>query len=175
MQHQKQTQYSMLQIKTYFQKYLSTIAIFIIIFQLFLTSISEGITTLSEETTQRKHTYITPSSSQTINFPSLLTNQLLRLKTSYTFTVCLYLDFLCSYLRVFLVFLAYSYIISSNYSYLIIIIWYLSIVLRWGIIYIIYVFLTIVLIFVAMFITTFRTFQLVRFSEIPKECEFNTR
>ena len=35
-------------------------------------------------------------------------------------------------------------------------IWYLSIFLRWGIRYIIYIFRTIVLIFVAIFITTFR-------------------
>ena len=43
----------------------------------YFTPISEGLTTLSEETTQRKHTYVTP------NFPSL-TNQLLQLKLSYT-------------------------------------------------------------------------------------------
>ena len=42
----------------------------------FLTTISEGPYKLSEETTQRKHTYVTPS-------PSLLTNQLLQLKTWY--------------------------------------------------------------------------------------------
>ena len=37
---------------------------------------SEGLTTLSEEPTQRKHTYVTPSFS-------LNTNQLLQLKSSY--------------------------------------------------------------------------------------------
>ena len=41
----------------------------------FLTTISEGPYKLSEETAQRKHTYVT-------NFPSL-TNQLLQLKSSY--------------------------------------------------------------------------------------------
>ena len=41
---------------------------------------SKGNYTLSEETTQRKHTYVTSSSS-------LLTNQLLQLKSSYTKTL----------------------------------------------------------------------------------------
>ena len=77
---------------------------------------------------------------------------------------------------------------------LIIYLQYLSIFLRWGITYIIYIFRTIVLIFVSMFITTFRLLYtlaffrwcpqglmaqwikaLVRSSDIPKECEFNTR
>ena len=43
----------------------------------FLTTICEGPYKLSEETTQRKHTYVTLSLSQ-------LTNQLLQLKSSYT-------------------------------------------------------------------------------------------
>ncbi len=41
---------------------------------LFPTSISEGLTTLGEETTQRKHTYVTPSSSLNQTNLSLLTN-----------------------------------------------------------------------------------------------------
>ena len=49
---------------------------------LFLTNLARGLTTLSEETTQRKHTYVTPSSSLTTNFPALLTNQLLQLKST---------------------------------------------------------------------------------------------
>ena len=49
----------------------------------FLTTISEGPYKLSEETTQRKHTYVTPFLSLTTNLPSLITNQLHQLKLSY--------------------------------------------------------------------------------------------
>ena len=61
LQHQKQTQYSMLQIKPYSQKPLSTLAILLLLHHPPFIShkLSEGLTTLSEETTQRKHTYIT--------------------------------------------------------------------------------------------------------------------
>ena len=88
LQHQKQTQYSMLQIKTLSLNTfrLSPSYFFIIIILLFLTNLARGLTTLSEETTKRKHTYVTPSSSLTTNFPLLLTNQLLQLKSSYKIT-----------------------------------------------------------------------------------------
>ena len=76
LQHQKQTQNSMLQIKTYSQKPISTLAILLLPPPFISHKTSEGLTTLSEETTQRKYTYVTP-------FPSLLTNQLLQLKSSY--------------------------------------------------------------------------------------------
>ena len=50
----------------------------------FLTTISEGPYKLSEETTQRKHTYVTTIFLANNNhFPSLLTNQLLRPKPPY--------------------------------------------------------------------------------------------
>ena len=84
LQHQKQTQYSMLQIKTYSQKPISTLAILLLLHHhsTFISyKLSEGLTTLSEETTQPKHTYVTPSSSLTTNLPSLQTNQLLQLKS----------------------------------------------------------------------------------------------
>ena len=73
LQHQKQTQYSMLQIKTNSIKHLSTFAILLLLHHSTFMShkLSEGLTTLSEETTQLKHTYVTPSSSLTTNLPSL--------------------------------------------------------------------------------------------------------
>ena len=51
-----------------------------------------------------------------------------------------------------------SWVISSEKSdfHIVVNVQYLSIFLRWGIMYIIYIFRTIVLIFVAMFIVTFR-------------------
>ena len=42
-------------------------SIFFIILLLFLTNLARGLTTLSEETIQRKHTYVTPSSSLNTN------------------------------------------------------------------------------------------------------------
>ena len=71
LQHQKQTQYSMLQIKTLSLNTfrLSSSNIFILL--LFLTNLARGLTTLSEETTRRKHTYVTPSSSLDTNNTSL--------------------------------------------------------------------------------------------------------
>ena len=65
-------------------KLISTIAILLLHHPPFIShNLARGLTTLSEETTQRKHTYVTPASSLTSNFPSLLTNQLLQLKSSY--------------------------------------------------------------------------------------------
>ena len=61
LQHQKQTQYSMLQIKPYSKHtFRLSPSYFFIILLLFLTNLARGLTTLSEETTQRKHTYVTP-------------------------------------------------------------------------------------------------------------------
>ena len=61
LQHQKQTQYSMLQIKTYSQKPILTLAILLLLHHSTFIShkLHEGLTTLSEETTQRKHTFVT--------------------------------------------------------------------------------------------------------------------
>ena len=44
-----------------------------------------GNNKLGEETTQRKHTCVTPSPSQNTNFPSLLTKQILQLKSPYKY------------------------------------------------------------------------------------------
>ena len=50
----------MLQIKTLFQKHISTLAILLLHHPPFIShKLCEGLTTLSEETTQRKHTYVT--------------------------------------------------------------------------------------------------------------------
>ena len=54
--HQKQTQNSMLQIKTYSQKPISTLAILLIPPPFMSHNLARGLTTLSEETTQHKHT-----------------------------------------------------------------------------------------------------------------------
>ena len=69
----KANQYSMLQIKTLSLNTfrLSPSYFFIILLLLFLTNLARGQTTLSEETTQRKHTYVTPSSSLNTNYTSL--------------------------------------------------------------------------------------------------------
>ena len=70
LQHQKQTQYSMLQIKTYFEKHLSTFDILLLPPPFISHNLARGLTMISEETTQRKHTYVTPSSSLTNNWTS---------------------------------------------------------------------------------------------------------
>ena len=59
LQHQKQTQYPMLQIKTLSLNTFRLSPSYIFILLLFLTNLARGLTTLSEETTQRKHTYVT--------------------------------------------------------------------------------------------------------------------
>ena len=64
-------------------KHISTLAILLLHPPFISHNLARGLTTLSEETTQRKHTYVTLSPSLTTNFPSLLTNQLLQLKTPY--------------------------------------------------------------------------------------------
>ena len=74
--------------KNLIPKNLSIFAILLLHHPPFIShKLSECLTTLSEETTQRKHTYVTPSSSLKINFPSLLTNQLLQLKSHPTKTL----------------------------------------------------------------------------------------
>ena len=66
LQHQKQSQYSMLQIKLISKNtFRPSPSYFFILLLLFLTTISEGPYKLSEETTQRKHTYVTPSPANT--------------------------------------------------------------------------------------------------------------
>ena len=68
LQHQKQTQYSMLQIKTLsLNTFRLSPSYYFIILLLFLTNLARGLTTLSKETTQHKHTYVTPSSSLNTN------------------------------------------------------------------------------------------------------------
>ena len=59
---QTQTTFSMLQIKHFDYRHLTSSP-----FLYLLLKLSEGITTLSEETTQRKHAYVTPSSSLNTN------------------------------------------------------------------------------------------------------------
>ena len=56
---QKQTQYSMPQIKPYSKNTFRLSPSYFFILLLFLTNLARGLTTLSEETTQRKHTYVT--------------------------------------------------------------------------------------------------------------------
>ena len=63
LQHQNQTQIFHAANKTLFQKHLSTIAILLLIPPFISHNLARGLITLSEETTQRKHTYVTPSSS----------------------------------------------------------------------------------------------------------------
>ena len=58
LQHEKQTQYSMLQIKTLILKHISTLTKLLHHPPFISHKLSEGLTTLSEETTQRKHTYV---------------------------------------------------------------------------------------------------------------------
>ena len=60
LQHQKQTQYSMLQNKNLFIKIHFDSRHLTSSFYLYLPlNLARGLTTLSEETTQRKHTYVT--------------------------------------------------------------------------------------------------------------------
>ena len=84
MQHPKQTQYSMLQIKPYPKNtFRLSPSYFFIILLLFLTNFARAL----QHSARKQHNVNThmlqPSSSLTTNFPSLLTNQLLQLKSSY--------------------------------------------------------------------------------------------
>ena len=76
LQHQKQTQYPMLQNKTLFLKTPFDLRRLTPLHHppFIPHNLARGLTTLSEETIQRKHTYVTPSSSLN-NKLSLATNK----------------------------------------------------------------------------------------------------
>ena len=86
LQHQRQTQYSMLQIKTLSLNTFRPSASYLLHHPPFIShNLARGITTLSGETTQRKHTYVTPSSSLNTNKLPSRQQQKLWLKSSYNF------------------------------------------------------------------------------------------